>query len=183
MLIMQFFDISTTVDPGYVISLIRKLLPPDGRNGTKSPGIDTCNTSTQGSKTDGGEESRAFLSQNGVLNDPNSEIAAMDAVEHTGRDGGCDGSHDEQGELVGADAWEEYGCIVWDLAASQTHAEFMVHCFVHLPHVAHFSFDPVCASLNIHFHERFVVSDPFVVSNALTLAQTSFVTMRGDGWF
>ncbi|XP_057484499.1 uncharacterized protein LOC130770883 isoform X2 [Actinidia eriantha] len=126
----EFFDISTTVDPGYVISLIRKLLPPDGRNGTRSPGIDACNTSTQGSKTDGREESRAFLSQNGVLNDPNSEIAAMDTVEHTGHDGGCDGSHDKQGESVGADAWEEYGCIVWDLAASQTHAEFMVQNLV-----------------------------------------------------
>ena len=131
MLIMQFFDISTTVDPGYVISLIRKLLPPDGTNGT------------QGSKTDGREESGVFLSQSGVLNDPNREIEAMDPVEHTGHDGGCDGSHDKQGESVGADAWEEYGCIVWDLAASQTHAEFMVHCFVHLLHVAHFSFDPV----------------------------------------
>ncbi|XP_014621517.1 protein saal1-like isoform X2 [Glycine soja] len=27
---------------------------------------------------------------------------------------------------VGEDAWEEYGCILWDLAASKTHAELMV---------------------------------------------------------
>ncbi|XP_027773633.1 protein saal1 isoform X2 [Solanum pennellii] len=30
---------------------------------------------------------------------------------------------------VGEEAWEEFGCILWDLAASKTHAEFMVENF------------------------------------------------------
>ncbi|XP_025980495.1 uncharacterized protein [Glycine max] len=33
---------------------------------------------------------------------------------------------EHSGVSVGEDAWEEYGCILWDLAASKTHAELMV---------------------------------------------------------
>nr|BAF36360.1 hypothetical protein [Ipomoea trifida] len=32
----------------------------------------------------------------------------------------------KKGSSAGEEAWEEYGCILWDLAASKTHAEFMV---------------------------------------------------------
>ncbi|KAM5584360.1 hypothetical protein ABKV19_003964 [Rosa sericea] len=31
---------------------------------------------------------------------------------------------------VGEEAWEEYGCILWDLSASKTHAELMVQNLV-----------------------------------------------------
>ena len=34
---------------------------------------------------------------------------------------------EHSGVSVGEDAWEEYGCILWDLAASKTHAELMVY--------------------------------------------------------
>ncbi|XP_076887124.1 uncharacterized protein LOC143537188 isoform X2 [Bidens hawaiensis] len=68
----ELFDISTTVDPSYIISLIRKLLPS------------TMNPTS--------------------INDQEKNV-----------------SHS-----VGDDCWEEHGCVLWDLATSRTHAEFMV---------------------------------------------------------
>lgn len=145
---MQLFDISTTVDPGYIISLIRQLLPPDVRNCNKSRGVNACDPSTQGSEAEGREESAVLVSQNGLLNYHNSEIDAMDTVEFTGQDEGDDGSLEKQGETAGKDTREDCGCILWDLAASKTHAEFMVCLFLlHLVHVAHFHFDPIAAPL------------------------------------
>ncbi|KAG5515660.1 hypothetical protein RHGRI_036637 [Rhododendron griersonianum] len=122
----ELFDISTTVDPGYIISLIRQLLPPDVRNCNKSRGVNACDPSTQGSEAEGREESAVLVSQNGLLNYHNSEIEAMDTVEFTGQDEGDDGSLEKQGETAGKDTREDCGCILWDLAASKTHAEFMV---------------------------------------------------------
>ncbi|XP_058197847.1 uncharacterized protein LOC131313519 isoform X2 [Rhododendron vialii] len=122
----ELFDISTTVDPGYIISLIRQLLPPDVRNCNKSHGVNACDPSTQGSEAEGREESAVLVSQNGLLNYHNIEIEAMDTVEFTGQDEGDDGSLEKQGETAGKDTWEDCGCILWDLAASKTHAEFMV---------------------------------------------------------
>ncbi|CAL5352689.1 unnamed protein product [Camellia sinensis] len=126
----EFFDISTTVDPSYIISLIRKLLPPDGRNGNKSPEVDAYDASSQGSKADGRDESGVLLSRNGVLNDQCNEIEAMETAELTDHDGGDDGLHEKQGGSVGEHAWEERGCVLWDLAASKTHADFMVQNLV-----------------------------------------------------
>ncbi|KAL7202130.1 hypothetical protein ACSBR1_033744 [Camellia fascicularis] len=126
----EFFDIATTVDPSYIISLIRKLLPPDGRNGNKSPEVDAYDASSQGSKADGRDESGVLLSRNGVLNDQCNEIEAMETAELTDHDGGDDGLHEKQGGSVGEDAWEECGCVLWDLAASKTHADFMVQNLV-----------------------------------------------------
>ncbi|XP_076935608.1 uncharacterized protein LOC143602354 [Bidens hawaiensis] len=68
----ELFDISTTVDPSYIISLIRKLLPP-----------------------------------------------AMSATSTNDQEKNASPS-------VGDVCWEEYGCVLWDLATSRTHAEFMV---------------------------------------------------------
>ncbi|KAJ3674663.1 hypothetical protein LUZ60_005279 [Juncus effusus] len=79
-------DDSTTVDPSYIISLIRKLLP--------------CQSNAD-------KESQE--------NDSNHE------EEKIG----------ENGEnLEKKDQWEESGCILWDLAASKTQAEFMVNNFL-----------------------------------------------------
>ncbi|KAK1276579.1 hypothetical protein QJS04_geneDACA016783 [Acorus gramineus] len=64
----------STVDPGYIISLIRGLLPPRDCGGDGIPGRD--------------EPSAA--------------------------------------EEEGGDPWEDGGCVLWDLAASKCHAEFMV---------------------------------------------------------
>ncbi|KAJ0963227.1 hypothetical protein J5N97_028349 [Dioscorea zingiberensis] len=80
----ESFDVSTTIDPSYIISLIRQLLPCD-----------------KGEKND----------QKGCLKEERA-----------------DGSVDEQtGTPEVDDPWEEYGCILWDLAASKSHAELMVN--------------------------------------------------------
>ena len=118
---MQLFDISTTVDPSYVISLIRKLLPSGISSSISSHGVDACDSSDQGSKGEGTEESVLPPSENGTANSLNGEYEAMDTVNDTVQ---------HEGASVGEEAWEEYGCILWDLASSRTHAELMVHEFV-----------------------------------------------------
>ncbi|XP_071734901.1 uncharacterized protein [Rutidosis leptorrhynchoides] len=91
----ELFDISTTVDPSYVISLIRKLLPP-----TMNP------------------TSASLLSQtNGINKCETTDDNNDDEEKHVG-------------PLVGDDAWEEHGCVLWDLATSRTHAELMVQNLV-----------------------------------------------------
>ncbi|XP_059663371.1 uncharacterized protein LOC132309035 [Cornus florida] len=127
----ELFDVSTTVDPSYIISLIRKLLPPDlSNNSNNAYGVDASDASAEGSKSNGMEESVVSLSVNRVLNGTNSETEAMDKVDDFGEladhEGRNDGSCYKEGESVGEQAWEEYGCILWDLAATRTHAEFMV---------------------------------------------------------
>ncbi|XP_052206888.1 uncharacterized protein LOC127811213 isoform X2 [Diospyros lotus] len=126
----ELFDISTTVDPSYIISLIRKLVPVDGKTGNKSSEVDACDASTEGSKSDGREHSAVLLSQNGVMDNHDNGIEAMDTVELTGHDGGDYESDKKMSALMGEDVWEEYGCILWDLAANKTHAEFMVQNLV-----------------------------------------------------
>ncbi|KAK9078512.1 hypothetical protein SSX86_002569 [Deinandra increscens subsp. villosa] len=86
----ELFDISTTVDPSYVISLIRKLLPP-----TLNP-----------------------------TNDNHLEEHKCHEIMDDGK------SSDQEKHAVGNDSWEEYGCILWDLATSTTHAQLMVQNLV-----------------------------------------------------
>ncbi|KAJ7947916.1 Protein saal1 [Quillaja saponaria] len=73
----ELFEISTTVDPSYIISLVRKLVP----------------------------------SLNFLINEEENEDLC---------------NRLRSGVTVGEEAWEEYGCVLWDLAASKTHAELMV---------------------------------------------------------
>ncbi|KAF4393425.1 hypothetical protein F8388_023229 [Cannabis sativa] len=81
----QLFEVSTTVDPSYVISLIRKLLP------TTQPQQETMQLDQQQQQQQ----------------QPNHH-------------------HESLSVGVGDQAWEDYGCILWDLAANKTHADFMV---------------------------------------------------------
>ncbi|KAL2485618.1 ARM repeat superfamily protein [Abeliophyllum distichum] len=122
----ESFDISTTVDPSYVIALIRKLLPLDVKNGEKDVlGSDELD---KGPKTKGLEFHAVNLSENG------GEVEAMAAAQNFGEVNNTKGVDDElqhhhdkhQGVMVGEETWEECGCILWDLAASEDHAEFMV---------------------------------------------------------
>lgn len=123
----ELFDISTTVDPSYIISLIRKLLPTDASNDGNSQGFDACVA-----RSDHVEGSAASVSGNGVLNSSDNKAEGMDIVEDCGnaRQGGedeesCHG-FDRPGILAGEEVWEECGCILWDLAASKANAELMV---------------------------------------------------------
>lgn len=134
----ELFDVSTTVDPSYVISLIRKLLPPcstssvvTGENEDK-----TCDSVVVESEGECMEEGGSSKPDNEVADVCNDEHESMDMVNAVGEVGGHDASDerssDQENEvaLVGEKAWEEYGCVLWDLAANETHAELMVQNLV-----------------------------------------------------
>ncbi|OMO90303.1 Armadillo-like helical [Corchorus olitorius] len=113
----RLFDISTTVDPSYVISLIRKLLPTDAKNGD--------NVEIQGSHC------------NEVESSPNDKCKSMEIVDDFSKSDfhGEDEENSSRGGgnarlLAGEEVWEECGCVLWDLAANQTHAELMVQNLV-----------------------------------------------------
>ncbi|KAL5081852.1 hypothetical protein RYX36_010273 [Vicia faba] len=118
----EFFDLSTTVDPSYIISLIRKLLPSDSAsahgvvsdvpNKGDAPCASICN------------DQQFESSKN------KSENMDVDVSGESSRTGGeykdNGGGFEHSGASIGEDAWEENGCVLWDLAASKTHAELMV---------------------------------------------------------
>ncbi|CAA7027723.1 unnamed protein product [Microthlaspi erraticum] len=110
----ELFDISTTVDPSYVISLIRKLLPIDS-------GSEECDQSNE-------ERHNHHLvdTSNG---DPESMDIGGNTHEFTSEEKDKASSCREPEKLSGSsleEAWEDHGCVLWDLAASRTHAELMV---------------------------------------------------------
>lgn len=124
----ELFDISTTVDPSYIISLIRKLLPPNSSGDKTSLVLDSCDASVQGVRNDEIREIAHTHSENEVSTGQSLVSDAMDYVD--GGEGGTDGSEERVSRLVGEDVWEGDGCILWDLSASKTHAEFMVQNLV-----------------------------------------------------
>lgn len=131
---MQLFDITTTVDPSYIISLIRKLLPTNATSGHKLQN-GACDAHTQGSNIDNMEESSAPLSTDSDLCSSRNVSGRMDIVDdvHNFSPGeretedSCDGVEQPDHDVsVREEVWEEYGCILWDLATTKTHAELMV---------------------------------------------------------
>lgn len=125
----ELFDISTTVDPSYVISLIRKLLPPTMNATTTSYSVSVCDSATQG--TNG-----SLLSQP-EDNSTENKHEAMDISDQftisDKQEGKDDNSNDQEKHVdhsIGDNSWEEHGCILWDLATSRTHAELMVQNLV-----------------------------------------------------
>lgn len=130
----EFFDISTTVDPSYVISLIRKLLPANASNNHNSHG-DVFYAHVLGLDTDHTDKTAPTLSGDRLLHVSNDGSESMEiaddfhksAPEEGQNNGSYDGAEQSGHSVpVGEEAWEEYGCILWDLAASKTHAELMV---------------------------------------------------------
>ncbi|KAB1227344.1 Protein saal1 [Morella rubra] len=128
----ELFDISTTVDPSYIISLIRKLLPTDSRSNHNAHGVDACLARSQVANTNHVEDSSASLFTEEVLNSSNDKSESMDIVEdydkhvqQEGENGNSSHRSDRPSISGGEEDWEEYGCILWDLAASKTNAELM----------------------------------------------------------
>ncbi|XP_043704647.1 uncharacterized protein LOC122654569 [Telopea speciosissima] len=124
----ELFDISTTVDPGYIISLIRKLLPNVVRDNTCSNVVNDHSGSIV-SETASLEECAADLPRAGAANVTDNEVEVMDTLDgHHGLIEREDSFHGSEypSATAGNATWEEYGCILWDLSASRTHAEFMV---------------------------------------------------------
>ncbi|XP_054815498.1 uncharacterized protein LOC129315650 isoform X2 [Prosopis cineraria] len=127
----EFFDVSTTVDPSYIISLIRKLLPSGSGTNSSCDGV-VFDALNQGSPSRAKEGNAAFTSKDGhsELSKKKSENMDVDNSGEFSHQKGeledlCDGL-EQSGASVRNEAWEEYGCILWDLAASKMHAELMV---------------------------------------------------------
>ncbi|KAJ0084708.1 hypothetical protein Patl1_30525 [Pistacia atlantica] len=129
----ELFDISTTVDPSYIISLIRKLLPTNVGTGH----ADGCDVPSKRLNADPMEKSTDSLSGDGVLSSPKHYFKAMDVVDVGDRSSYFEGEAEDPcsklekaGVSAGEEAWEEHGCVLWDLTASVTHAELMVQNLV-----------------------------------------------------
>lgn len=72
-------------------------------------------------------------SGNGIVDTSSSDPESMDIGdnnnESTSEEKDMVSSCREPGKLGGSsveEAWEDHGCVLWDLAASRTHAELMV---------------------------------------------------------
>ncbi|KAL5580210.1 hypothetical protein UlMin_012652 [Ulmus minor] len=132
----ELFNISTTVDPSYIISLIRKLLPIKVTSKDASL-IDASDAPNQGSSVDDTAGCAVSLSRDRVMHssisknmeivDDSRESASVERVSNESSQGVEKSDHNVS---VGEQAWEEYGCVLWDLAASKTHAELMVENLV-----------------------------------------------------
>ncbi|KAL5976578.1 hypothetical protein ACLOJK_020911 [Asimina triloba] len=139
-LVTYLFDTATTVDPSYVISLIRKLIP----SGERTEHGSHHHASIQGVETSSVEQSNGVPPDHGCCNGgqgrsntegtiPNQEnpqdILTDDddmnpEFELRERYGGD--TSERPRVSLSEDPWEEYGCILWDLAANETHAVLMV---------------------------------------------------------
>ncbi|KAL3850351.1 hypothetical protein ACJIZ3_012233 [Penstemon smallii] len=120
----ELFDISTTVDPSYVISLIRKLIPSDVKDDETAlqSGL-LC----EEPNTEGVADNSISMPENG------GEDEAMEYSENYGKVDGPGATNDNQnrGGSKREETWEECGCILWDLAASEDHAQLMVQNFIY----------------------------------------------------
>ncbi|CAN6840756.1 unnamed protein product [Brassica oleracea] len=113
----EVFDLDTTVDPSYVISLIRKLLPIDSGSEERDQSTElrhmNANTAVQAWSGDGFVDAAS-------KGDPESMDIGGNRKDSTSEE------KDKASSSV-EEAWEEHGCVLWDLAASETHAELMLH--------------------------------------------------------
>lgn len=113
--------------------MIRKLLPTNVRNDHSSYNTDGCDVPSDSPKTDFMEEGVTSPSKDGVPSSSGHNSEAMDVVNGFDKSsydkgGDEDSRHKLEQPNISAEeeVWEEYGCILWDLAASRTHAELMV---------------------------------------------------------
>ncbi|KAL1213380.1 hypothetical protein V5N11_025922 [Cardamine amara subsp. amara] len=120
----ELFDISTTVDPSYIISLIRKLLPVDLGTDERHNHRMNANNVVQGVVARPGNE---------IFDTSNGDLESMDIEgnnnESTSEERDTVSSCRKAGKLSESsveEPWEDHGCVLWDLAASRTHAELMV---------------------------------------------------------
>ncbi|KAL8151143.1 hypothetical protein V2J09_020951, partial [Rumex salicifolius] len=121
----EVFDVSTTVDPSYIISMIRKLIPNSKPNEVESRDGPTCS-----SKLDHMENDEAPSHSSGEMTLSNDGLKTMD-YPNNGFDGSTRLVGSVESELSAREkVWEECGTILWDLAADQSHAELLVENFM-----------------------------------------------------
>ena len=112
---------------------------PKNVTGRQASDIDVCGAPNQGSNADNSGDSAASPSRMGAMLSSDNVSESMDLAEDFHELVGGESAGDESYRGVekpshdtslGEEAWEEYGCILWDLAASKNHAELMVFgCF------------------------------------------------------
>lgn len=129
---LQSCDISSTVDPSYVISLIRQLLPREDRlnvvedhNGTKekitAEALDDLVLHSDLSKGSTDKGFSVNLEDLSALNGDNGTCKESKQLERNA----LNDDEEPKGSET-KDPWEGCGCILWDLSASKIHAELMV---------------------------------------------------------
>ncbi|KAH1222263.1 Protein saal1 [Glycine max] len=105
-----------------------ELLPLDSASRSSLSEVASLGPNQEGEE-EGASPSASVSSDENVKSSKNkSENMDVDVSAEFSR-GECQDTGDgieHSGVSVGEDAWEEYGCILWDLAASKTHAELMV---------------------------------------------------------
>ncbi|PIA54867.1 hypothetical protein AQUCO_00901041v1 [Aquilegia coerulea] len=128
----EIFDTRTTVDPSYIISLIRNLLPHNVKNLHPLHGENDRNAFVGELET--GIRDTVQTSSPGVLSIVNNKAETMDTHDETselshrkeGTEDSFGDTKDNKISTVDEAAWEECGCILWDLSVNKTHAVFMV---------------------------------------------------------
>ncbi|MED6132918.1 hypothetical protein PIB30_023323 [Stylosanthes scabra] len=116
----ESFDISTTVDPSYIISLIRKLLPSGFDSQSAPNGKLSASNEEEGAPVSAANDNDHEHVNSSGYKSENMDVDGSSEVFH--KQGECDGTSNAGKEQD----WEEYGCVLWDLAANTTHAELMV---------------------------------------------------------
>ncbi|KAJ0238794.1 ARM repeat superfamily protein [Hirschfeldia incana] len=120
----ELFDIDTTVDPSYVISLIRKLLPTDSGSGESDQSTEVRHAHHMYANNVV-QEGVVPRSGEGFVDASKGDPESMDIGDNHGKESTSE-EKDKASSSVEAEAWEEHGCVLWDLAANETHAELMV---------------------------------------------------------
>ncbi|KAJ4910942.1 ARM repeat superfamily protein [Raphanus sativus] len=127
----ELFDIDTTVDPSYVISLIRKLLPIDSSSEERDRSTEirhnydydmNASNAVQGVVPRSGDGFVEGGPEGMDIGDNRKESTS----EKNEKVSSCREPEKLRGSSVEEEAWEEHGCVLWDLAANETHAELMV---------------------------------------------------------
>ncbi|CAN6439320.1 unnamed protein product [Victoria cruziana] len=148
-------DSTSTIDPSYIIHLIRQLLPcssqcdenPERSSSVESPVVEShihpCNTTGGSGLGDSGYTSESLNHKNALsfeqasnghneiyrssIGDGAPNDVIMSELEEDEGKLGCakDSIASPQGNL-----WEESGCILWDLSTDKSHAELMVENFL-----------------------------------------------------
>ncbi|CAN8301023.1 unnamed protein product [Cochlearia groenlandica] len=110
----EVFDVSTTVDPSYVISLIRKLIPVDS-------GGERCD------KINERRDNHHHMDHNNVAQEQSDgDSDSMDVGDKYNNGFTSEEKEKQSGLSSLEEAWEDHGCVLWDLTTSRTHAELMV---------------------------------------------------------
>lgn len=153
---MQFAEYSSTIDPSHIIHLIRQLLP--SVNNTAAPSVPLPEGPPNGKEACAQERLELPPESCGLVSEETEEPATEPVLDeskgccaHEDSDGKDVQERDNAGEDLGGvesgkegadpklgscglceqeELREEAGCVLWDLAANESQAEFLVRSFM-----------------------------------------------------